>query len=70
MKRASIKWDSRGSGLLFQLSISNKVQKQLLVKRQLDNKDKVKKLSKTEKEEQKAKEMKKQKSIDYGWDTV
>ncbi len=56
-----------GSGLLFQLPKSNKVQKQLLTNYNLENKDKVKKLSKAEKEEKKTKEMKKQISIDDGW---
>ena len=56
-----------GSGLLFQLPRSNKVHKQLLAKHQIDNKDKVKKLSKAEKEEQKAEDMEKQKSIYDMW---
>ena len=52
-----------GSGLLFQLPKSIKVQKQLLANYQLENKDKIKKLSKAEKEEQKVIDMKKQKTV-------
>ena len=53
IKTSDVKILKYGSGLLFQLPRSNKVQKELLVKHQLDNKDKVNKLSKAEKEEKK-----------------
>lgn len=70
IKTTDVKILKYGSGLLFQLPRSIKVQKQLLVKHELDNKDRVKKLSKKEKEEQNAVEMKKQISIDDGWNRI
>ena len=67
IKTSDVKILKYGSGLLFQLPRSIKVQKELLIKHELETKDKVKKLSKAEKKEQKTKEIKKQISIDGGW---
>ncbi len=70
MKTSDVNILKYGSGLLFQLPKSIKVQKQLLTSYQLENKDKAKKLSKAEKEEQNVIDMKKQKSIYDGWNIV
>ena len=51
IKTSDVKILKYGSGLLFQLPRSSKVQKELLTMYEIENKDKIKKPSKTEKEE-------------------